>query len=582
MNIKQKINTYKWYILVTAIFAGGLYYYFAGLNATAVVTTPAFYVVNTVERGEVTSGIQTTGNIVAAQKLDIDVYKRLSRIDVVNIANGTHVKADDVLISFDKNDAYVDTRSSQVAVAEARLSLQTEQESVSDPSTQIRTTENQIAGYKKTISDTEQDIKDAYRDFLNEKLEVTAHPGETTRLADRTTPTLTGRYVSDIVGEYIIDIYASGAESGYSYRVNGLESITAPVISGKTNDLGTRGLKITFPNDIKSNDKWLVLVPNTGVATYVESKKDYDQKIKDLNKVISDAKVGLANSEQQLEDLKRTDSSNYRDLNVEKALTTLSAAQQKLSQNYDVVKERDIIAPFSGTVEGMENVVVGATPTGGTSDTINLGTLISDEFLTTFTLSASDVAKVSVGQKVKVTITSFTDQPVFEATITQISSLPESSGVAQYKVQALLDYDRATADLVLREGMLSDIEVVQKENSDAIRVPTSAIKYDQGIPKVTVVDNLTDEQKQQVSRMGIVRTDGLPLATYDVTVELGIVGQYYVEVTSGLDEGIVIVASALTDNTEDSAVQQASFGPGGGQRPAGDTQTNSRQTTGGK
>src|SRR3990167_8154469 len=101
----------------------------------------------------------------------------------------------------------------------------------------------------------------------------------------------------------------------------------------------------------------------------------------------------------------------------------------------------------------MENVVAGATPTGGTSDTINLGTLISDEFLTTFSLVATDVAKVSVGQKVKVTVTSFAEQPVFEATITQISSLPESTGVAQYEIQAKLEYDRTTAELVLREGM---------------------------------------------------------------------------------------------------------------------------------
>jgi len=569
MNFLKKLTNYKWHLMAVIVFASGVYYYTQVYQANDTEEAQSFYVVDTVERGEVTSGIQTTGDIIAAQKLDIDVYKQLSRIDVVNVSNGSHVEAGDVLISFDKSDAYVDTESSKVAVAEARLALQEEQGNVNDPNTQIRTKENQIEGYKKTITDSKQDIEDAFRDFLNEDLETVPHADLLAALQDRTEPTLSGRYVSDVEGQYIIEVYASGADSGYSYKVSGLESMTEAVIFGKAVDLGTRGLKITFPNDTRTNDKWVVYVPNTEIATYSETKQNYETTVADLEKAIVDAEVNLANAEQELVDLKQTDSSSYRDLNVEKAETTLAEAQQRLSQNYDVVQERDIVAPFSGTVEGMENVVAGATPTGGTSDTINLGTLISDEFLTTFSLGATDVAKVSVGQKVKVTVTSFAEQPVFEATITQISSLPESTGVAQYEIQAKLEYDRTTAELVLREGMLADIEVVEEENADALRVPASAITYEQGVPKVTVVDKLTEEQQLEANRMGIVRTSGATIATYEVEVELGIVGQYYVEIVGGLSEGDIIVSSSLTESTTESVVQQAGFGPGdGGQRPA--------------
>lgn len=568
----KKLSLSGW-MLVVVLIGVSAYVYFGQTNASDTASaTPAFYVVSTVGRGEVTSGIQTTGDIIAEQKLDIDVYKQLSRIDVVNVANGSHVEKDDVLIGFDKSDVYVDTQTSRVAVAEAKLALETEQKNAGDPSTNIRTKENQIAGYQKTISDTKQDIKDAYRDFLNTDLEIDPSPDQVTRLADRITPTLTGRYVSDVEGKYSIDIYASGADSGYSFRVSGLESETTPIIFGKANDLGKRGLKVTFPTSIRTGDKWVVYVPNAKTATYTETKRKYDEQVATLEKTIKDATVNLANAEQELSDLNLTDSSAYRNLSVEKAETSLVAARQRLSENYDVVQERNIVAPFSGTVEGMENVVAGATPTGGTSDTIHLGTLISDEFLTTFTLSATDVAKVSVGQKVKVTITSVTDQPVFDAIITQISSLPESSGVAQYKVQALLDYDRSTADLILREGMLADIEVVETENPDALRVPVAAVSYQQGKPMVTVVDKLTETQQQQVDRLGIVRTDNGTLATYDVTVELGIVGKYYVEVLSGLSEGDVIVASAMTQTSATPVVQQSGFRPGGGQRPP-ETQT---------
>lgn len=547
---------------------GGGYFYFTENNNVVSEEAASFYVVETVSRGAVTSGIETTGDIIAAQKLDIDVYKQLSRIEAVNVTNGGHVEAGDVLISFDKSDAYVDTQASQVAVAEAELALQEEESNAVEPSTAIRSKENQIAGYQKTIVDAEQDKLDAYRDFLNENLEVTSHPDYSTTLSSRVEPVLSGEYLSDVEGEYVIEVYASAAESGFTYKVSGLESMTEPVIFGKTLLVGSRGLKVTFPNDTKSRDKWVISIPNDTVPEYQEALRDYQETITNLEKTIADTSVNLANAEQELVDLQTTDSSDYRNLSVERAQSSLTEARQRLYQNYEVVQELDIVAPFSGSVEGMENVVEGATPTGGTNDSINLGTLISDEFLTTFSLGATDIAKVEVGQKVKVTVTSFTEQPVFDAYITQISSLPQSSGVAQYEVQALLDYDRASADIVLREGMLADIEVVEEENVDALRVPTAAVAYEQGVPKVTIIDRLSEEQQQQVERMGIVRTDNGTLATYAVEVELGIVGQYYVEIFSGVTEGQVIVSSALTETASESVVQQSGFGPpGGGERP---------------
>jgi multidrug efflux pump subunit AcrA (membrane-fusion protein) len=554
--IIQKTFKFKWYILVVIILVGGATFYF--IMKSDAGATSSFYVVDTARRGEVTSGIQTTGDIIAEQKLDIDVYKQLSRIDVVNVSNGSHVEAGKVLVSFDKSDVYVNTQSSRVAVLEAELALENEQKNVGDPNTQMRTLENQIAGYKKSI-------KDAYLDFLNENIEIKPVNSST---INKTRPTISGRYVKD-KGGYRIQIDSPEyndrhrIESLLIYKVfDGTGMISEhELIYNIATPIADTGLKILFTSAMnpEESDKWEILIPNTEIATYIETKANYEKTVQDLE-------VSLANGEQDLKDLKQTDGSAYRDLSVEKAQASLGEARQRLSENYDIVQERDIVAPFSGTVEGMENVVVGATPTGGAEDSINLGTLISDEFLTTFSLGATDVAKVKVGQKVKVTVTSFSQQPVFEATITQISSLPGSEGVAQYEVQALLDYDRTTAELVLREGMLADIEVVEQEKSDALRVPTSAIKYDQGIPKVTVIDNLTEEQQQQASRMGIVRTEGVTVSTYNVEVQLGIVGQYYVEIINGVSEGDIIVTSSLTDSGSDSEEAQTGFGgrpPGG-------------------
>ncbi len=536
------------------------YYYFYVYKADSASTNAAYAVVDTVAKGPVSSGIQTTGKIIAEQKLDLNVYKRLNRIDVVNVSNGNHVEKGSVLMAFDKSASLVDVQSSRVAIADAQLTLQNEQANAGDPNTKVRTLENQIASYKKAISDAQSDLDTAYLDFLNDHIEILPTGSNYPTLVQITYPTLGGRYVGTKEGTYQIDVYASGASSGYSYRLSGLETGTESIVLGQTMPLGTKGLTISFPSTYHNVGSWIVSLPSKTSGTEVETKQEYDQTVADLNEKIKTAEVNLKNAQQDLADAIATDSTAYRDLGVDKASLAVREAQQKLSQNYDVLKDKNIVAPFSGTIQDMANVVVGATPTGGTSDSISLGTLISDSFLTTFTLSATDVAKVKVGQKVKVTATSFPQKPVFEGSITSISSLPSTTGVAQYEVLARLDYDATKATIALREGVLADVEVVEQEKSDVLRIPISALSYTEGKPSVKVVESLTDAQKAEVAKTGIIKMDGAGIISHAVSIELGIVGTYYAEVTHGLAEGSLIETTA-TAEASTSVVDQARFGP---------------------
>ncbi len=562
----KKFYALRWFILSTVLFAGGLYWYFGVYTATDATSSEAFYVVETVDRGAVSSGIQTTGEIEVAQKLDLNVYKQSSRISAVNVANGSHVSEGDVLLTFDKSDAYVTMQSAQVSVASAQLGLQEAQSNSTDINTQITSKQSQIATLEKAIADAADDRTDAWRAFLNDQLSIDPDASDYTRLYDEQYPTLGGTYRSDTTGTYTVEVYGSKADSGFSYRYSGLESGQAAIVFGKALDLGTRGLTIVFPTTARSGDTWVVSIPDTTSAGYQDAYQDYQDTIASIDEQVRTNTVSLENARVELADLEETDTSAYRDLTVEESKATLASAQQRLSDSYSAIDERDIVAPFSGTIQDMENVVEGATPTGGDSDTIQLGTLVSDEYLTTFTLSASDVAKVSVGQKVNVTITSYQDEPIYTAAITEISSLPEQSGVAQYMVKALLEYDPNTASSteVLREGMLADIEIVQEENTDALRLPTSAITYEQGVPKVTVVDSLTTQQQQQMERMGIIRDEDGSLPTYTKTVTLGLVGTYYVEVLDGVEEGDKVLTASVSSAATESVVGQSFSGPGGG------------------
>lgn len=531
--------------------------------------TKTFSVVQEISKGNVSSGIETTGKILAAQKLNLDVYKQKSRIDVVNIKNGNHVEAGSVLVSFDKGDANVNARTSKVAVTEAELKLKDVNENIGNPNTQIRTLENKIKEYEESISN-------AHKNFLNTNIKFESANYST---KNKTRPTLTGKYVKeeenyrilidipDYNDRYRIEsllIYKVYDSTGRIFEHELIYNIETPIAD--------TGLYITFSNSIKPEvgDKWEILVPNTEIYTYSETKKNYDETVRGLE-------VNLANAKQDLLNLTQTDSAAYRNLDVEQAELSLAAARQRLSENYSSIGERDIIAPFAGSVQDMENVVVGATPTGGSEDSISLGTLVSDEYIVTFTLDATDITKISIGKKVEVTVTSYANQPKFNATISEISSLPASSGVAQYDVKAKLDYDAKTADIIIREGMLSDVIVVQEERENVLRVPTSAITYEEGKPVLKIVDSLTEDQQRQFEEMGIVRMEDVELNTYSAEVELGVAGKFYSEIISGVEEGemILITGTKITSNDAAAAVQQQEFRPptGMGNMSSGSSRT---------
>ena len=524
---------------------GGLAYW---LLADGEETATTFAVVETVDRGTVSSGIQTTGQIVAAQKLDLNVYKQAARIEAVNVQNGGRVEKGQVLISFDKSSASVAAQSSRVAVTEAALSLAEAKENATDPNTQLRTLQNDIAALDTSIAQAQKDKVTAYRTYLNADLSTEPSAEQT---VDKTRPILSGLYTGTTEGEYRIRVYKSNADSGYSFQTSGLESYIGVVYPGTAVPLGSRGLTISFPSDLRHDDGWIVAVPNVRTGAIVENKDTYNKAIANLDKSIEGYRVDQANKKQELENLSRTDTSTYRDLTVSKAEAELAKAQVSLSENYEVVREQDIIAPFSGTIDGLENVVVGASPTRESTDSISFGTLISDEFLVTFSLGAVDVTKVKVGQKVIVTVPSFPNTEPLTAVITEISSLPEGNETAQYEVKAALSVGESS--IPLREGILADIEVVQEEVAGVLRIPVSALSFAIGKTTVQVVEGLSEEQQETASRLGIVRLSEGTLPSYPVEVTVGVRGSYWAEIKSGLDEGMLIVVSKTEEDA--SAVQ---------------------------
>lgn len=569
--LSQKLKKPSIAVMLLLIVGGvgyGIYYYKYG-KATVTAT---YAVVEKIGQGTVSSGIVASGKIVAAHKLDLNVYKQAQRIEAVNVVNGGHVAQGATILSFDKSSSYVNVESSRVALTEKQLALQNQQENSTDPNATIRTRQKEIADLKTSITQAEQDTVIAYRDFLNADLEAQSYDNRT---LGKTRPTVSGLYGGTVAGTYKIDVYSSAAASRYSYQVSGLETDIKSVLLGTATKIGTKGLEIVFPSNVSSGDTWTVTLPNTDSPNYIKNKEKYDTTVRHLSEAIAGYKIDIANKEQELKNLQQTDGSANRNLDVSKAQAQLQEARVQLSQNYNVVKEQDIVAPFSGTIEGLENVVVGAIPTRSTNDPIVLGTLISDDFLANFTLGAVDITKVTVGQKVLVTITSFPNSDPLEAHITAISSLPDATGVAQYAVQALIT-PPASSTLALREGLVADVVIVQQEKQNVTRIPLSAVTFANKKATVQIISDLTASQKAQIEKLGVLRSDTGVFPSYPKEVTLGVTGAFYAEILSGVEVGTTIIVSK-TEKTETAVVQQKGFGPG---RPH-DEQSNTKSSAAG-
>ncbi len=507
-------------------------------------------VVYSVTKGDVTTGMVTTGTIQATQVLDLNVYKLSNRITTVSVQNGMKVKKGQLLFSFDQSDAAVAVANSVLGVQQAEIALSNKQAGITDPNTTITSLQNDIATLEKNLAQYPEDKKAALRTFMSANLEAIPSPLRYGDQEGRVHPIVGGLYTSTEEGTYTITVYKSTGDSGYSFSVRGLENDYQALFQDQKIPLGTRGLTLTFPDgSISTGDVWVVTVPNKNSSQYPVAQKTYTDTLTSIDKSIASDTVTLTNKKILLAQAGRSDTGETRNLDLQSASLAIQQARVNLQKNIDTQNERKIIAPFDGTIEGMENVVVGASPTKNTDDPIKLGSLVSNDFTVSFSLGAAQVNSIVTGQKVLITLSSAPQHEPLTAEVTEVSSLPGTGSVPEYAVRAHITTDLTKSDFTLRDGMLADVTIVQKESLGVIRVPTSAISYSDGQARVTVIDsNLSQAQKTQIAQSGILRLTNTSVAptTITKTITLGLRGQYYNEVVSGLSENELVVVSTST------------------------------------
>jgi RND family efflux transporter MFP subunit len=276
---------------------------------------------------------------------------------------------------------------------------------------------------------------------------------------DAVAPEISGTFTCKAEGTYTIDVYASNADSGYSYRLSGLETGNFTASTLQAVPLGECGLRIMFDADSRYSDTtWHIDVPNKLSTTYTAYKNAYE-----LAKTQAEASIALA--EQDLALAKATASSNNAPARSE-ALTRVNAsiaqAEAKLSRIDSQIAERVLRAPFAGVVTDID-ITPGEVATSESRITL----MANSMFTVKARIPEIDISKLALNQPVEMLFDAKSDEIVMGA-ISFISLKPTLiDGVSYF--EAYITFDNTPS--WMRSGLNADINIIISETTDTLRLP---------------------------------------------------------------------------------------------------------------
>lgn len=244
-------------------------------------------------------------------------------------------------------------------------------------------------------------------------------------------------------------------------------------------------------------------------------------------------------------------------------LTAYRQTQLALQQAQDTLAATTLTAPGDGTITSVTGAVgqkVGSGNSTSSSTSSTTSTTTASGFVVVTDLknlvlhanvSESDVSKLKADQAATVTVNAMQAQPI-QAKVTQVDLTPTTSNnVVQYGVTLTLTQPPAG----LRPGQSASVEVTVSSATNVLAVPAAAVQTVNGASSVQVMENGAETRK---------------------TVEIGVRGDQYVEIKSGLSAGEEVVLPQVTTSTNQNRTGQqgtgqfpGTGGTGGGNRNGG-------------
>jgi HlyD family secretion protein len=443
----------RWlYILIAIIIISGvlvMMFNLGGNKELNLVTTE-------VELGSVRQLVSVSGIAEADQSADL-AFPTTGVVEQVLVRSGDMVEAGDVLVTLESRALYADRQEALAAIASAEANRN---ELIAGPTTEARTVTTETVTTKRlsleTVRQNETEkVNNTYRALLSNDL--TAYSVDSNE--DAPPPIVSGTYECANEGSYRIELYSSASDSGYSYRLSGLESGTFGASVEQPGPMGVCGLELQFAANARYDRAvYTIDVPNTRSNTYITYQNAYDLAVTQAEGAISSAEQSLVLAEADAE----KQNAPARTESIERATAAITQARARLSRIDASIADRQLTAPFSGIITDID-ILPGETVT-----TAPIIVLLADSaFEVTARIPEIDIGKLLIGQQVEM---------VFDARPTELITgeirfislkATEIDGVAYY--EAIITPNEAPA--WMRSGLNADIEIIITEQTDVLRIP---------------------------------------------------------------------------------------------------------------
>lgn len=441
--------------VVLSLFAYAFYHYYYN-RATSVTT----YQYAMVKRGSIESTVSGTGQVTPNSQVDLKPKVNANVVGVY-VKSGDRVKTGQVLFRLDATDAYKQVRDAKIALESAQLAL----EKLKNPkAVDVMAINDSIKAEEDAKNNENIKVTNAYQSLLSSNLIITPAVSYTAETA----PTLSGSYLKNQEGVIKINVY-QGGNSGYSFSVSGLASCSGTVSSIVAQPICDTGLYIQW-NSTTPQTNWVINIPNKESSNYLSNYTAWQSAVtsRDTNNAASDRNI--LSFQQKLADLTPGDDNvdvRTAALNVEQKQNALIDAQNNLA-NYVIT------APFDGVMASVSVDIGSSAVMASSNGSSPLGTIVTDKQLAQITLNESDIAKVRLGQKAKVSI-DVLDNVVLDGSVVEITTLGTvTSGVVTYKVKVAF----ATSSVMILPNMSVSADIITDSKEDVLYLPNQAVKHD--------------------------------------------------------------------------------------------------------
>lgn len=569
-------------LVIAAVFAAGGYYYYHSVSSTQAGTK---YVLAQAQKDTLISSVSGTGQISASNEVALKT-KASGDILLVNVKQGQEVAAGTILAQIDPSDQAKTVRDAQASLDSALLSLEKLQKPADELS--LLQAENSLTAAKESKEDAQENLTKAYDDgfntvasaFLDLSTVMTGLQGVvlgSTFDANKWNVD----YYADAVKDYnslapqyredAYDSYVAAREaydnnfSDYKAASRYSDQATIEALVNETYDTTKKIAQavkdnvnlIQFYEDqlTKFNVRYSTAADThlTSLTTYTSKTNTHlsnlystKQTIQNDKQAIVEADRTIEEKEGSLADLQAgTDEEDIRsqELSVQQKRNALADARENYA-NYTIK------APFDGVVSSVDIKKGDSVSSGAAAFSI-----ITKQQIAEISLNEVDITKVKVGQKATLTFDAVEDLTLTGQVAEVDIAGAVSSGVVSYSAQITLD----TQDERVKAGMSVTASIITETKTDVLVVPAGAVKTSGGQSYVLAVDSSIAKAALSASTASGKSTSvALSIQPAKKTVVTGSSNDSYVEITSGLEEGDVVVSQTSSSSSSNSSSSSGS------------------------